>query len=73
MCMIPTWIYQRGNVEKVIAYLRFVGREDLIVKFETQGFLYLSEIFETPIDGNWSRDCKSDDYVDFLDFGREEG
>lgn len=42
--------------EDLIAYLRFVGREDLAIKFKTQGFLYLSEVLETQIDGNWLAD-----------------
>lgn len=43
--------------EDLITYLRFVGREDLAIKFKTQGFLYLSEVLETHIDGNWLADC----------------
>lgn len=42
--------------EDLIAYLRFVGREDLAIKFKTQGFLYLSEVLETLIDENWLTD-----------------
>ena len=58
--MMPTWWKQPDNDEKLIAFLRFIGREDLVVKFKTEGIIYLSEVLEVPIDDDWSSVCKSD-------------
>ena len=55
--------------EDLIAYLRFVGREDLAIKFKTQGFLYLSEVLETEIDGNWLANCGVKSIID-IDLGK---
>ena len=59
--MLPTWYKELDSDEKLIAFLRFIGREDLVIKFETEGFLYLSEVLEVPIDDDWSSVCKSDE------------
>ena len=59
--MIPTWRKELDSDEKLIAFLRFIGREDLVVKFKTEGILYLSEVLEVPIDYDWSSVCKSDE------------
>lgn len=56
--------------EDLITYLRFIGREDLATKFKTQGFLYLSEVLETSIDGNWSDGCEPNLRIDCIDFGK---
>ena len=58
--MIPIWCKELDSDEKLIAFLRFIGREDLVIKFETEGFLYLSEVLEVSIDDDWSSICKSD-------------
>ena len=58
--MMPIWCKELDSDEKLIAFLRFIGREDLVIKFETEGFLYLSEVLEVPIDDDWSSICKSD-------------
>ena len=58
--MIPIWCKELDSDEKLIAFLRFIGREDLVVKFKTEGILYLSEVLEVPIDDDWSSVCKSD-------------
>lgn len=73
MFMIPTWVKQLDTTDKLITYLMFIGREDLIAKFETQGYLQLGEIFETPIGKlvGWLYDCESDNFIDFTDFGKE--
>lgn len=71
MFAIPTWIKQIDTAEKLIVFLRFIGREDLVAKFETQGYLHLGEIIKTHIDCGWLYDCKSDDFIDFIDFGKE--
>ena len=60
MFAMPTWCKELDSEEKLIAFLRFTGREDLVIKFETEGFLYLSEVLEVPIDDDWSSICKSD-------------
>ena len=60
MFAMPTWCKELDSEEKLIAFLRFIGREDLVVKFETEGFLYLSEVLEVSIDNDWSSICKSD-------------
>ena len=60
MFAMPTWCKELDSEEKLIAFLRFTGREDLVIKFETESFLYLSEVFEVPIDDDWSSVCKSD-------------
>ena len=61
MFMMPIWCKELDSDEKLIAFLRFIGREDLVIKFETEGFLYLSEVLEVPIDDDWSSVCKSDE------------
>lgn len=73
MFEIPVWLKQLDSSEKLIAFLKFVGREDLVMKFETQGFLYASEILEAPRQNtaDWSYDSEPDDYIDFIDFGKE--
>lgn len=48
--MMPIWCKELDSDEKLIAFLRFIRREDLVIKFETQGILYLSEVLEVPID-----------------------
>ena len=58
--MMPTWYKELDSDEKLIAFLRFIGREDLVVKFKTEGFLYISEVLEVLIDDDWSSVCKSD-------------
>ena len=65
MFMMPTWYKELDSDEKLIAFLRFIGREDLVIKFETEGFLYISEVLEVPIADDWSSICKSDDRIDF--------
>ena len=60
MFAIPTWCKELDSDEKLIAFLRFIGREDLVIKFKTQGILYLSEVLEVPFD-DWSSVCKSDE------------
>ena len=60
MFAMPTWCKELDSEEKLIAFLRFTGREDLVIKFETEGFLYLSEVLEVSIDDDWSSVCKSD-------------
>lgn len=60
MFAMPTWCKELDSEEKLIAFLRFTGREDLVIKFETEGFLYLSEVLEVSIDDDWSSICKSD-------------
>ena len=60
MFMMPTWCKELDSDEKLIAFLRFIGREDLVVKFRTEGILYLSEVLEVPID-DWSSVCISDE------------
>ena len=60
MFAMPTWCKELDSEEKLIAFLRFTGREDLVIKFETEGFLYLSEVLEVPIYDDWSSVCKSD-------------
>ena len=60
MFAMPTWCKELDSEEKLIAFLRFTGREDLVIKFETEGFLYLSEVLEVSIDDYWSSICKSD-------------
>ena len=60
MFAMPTWRKELDSEEKLIAFLRFTGREDLVIKFETEGFLYLSEVLEVSIDDDWSSICKSD-------------
>ena len=47
--MMPTWYKELDSDKKLIAFLRFIGREDLVVKFKTEGFLYISEVLEVPI------------------------
>ena len=59
--MMPTWYKELDSDEKLIAFLRFIGREDLVVKFKTEGFLYLSEVLDVSIDDDWSSICKSDE------------
>lgn len=62
MFVMSTWCKELDSDEKLIAFLRFIGREDLVIKFETQGNLYLSEVLEVPIDDDdWSSVCKSDE------------
>ena len=61
MFMMPTWYKELDSDEKLIAFLRFIGREDLVVKFKTEGFLYLSEVLDVSIDDDWSSICKSDE------------
>ena len=61
MFAMPTWCKELDSEEKLIAFLRFTGREDLVIKFETEGFLYLSEVLEVSIDDVWSSICKSDE------------
>ena len=63
--MMPTWYKELDSDEKLIAFLRFIGREDLVVKFKTEGFLYISEVLEVPIADDWSSVCKSDDHIYF--------
>ena len=53
MFAMPTWCKELDSEEKLIAFLRFIGREDLVIKFETEGFLYLSEVLEVSIDDDW--------------------
>lgn len=71
MFEIPTWVTRIDTTEKLIVYLKFIGREDLVTKFETQGYLHLCEIINIPINCGWLYDCKSDDVIDFIDFGKE--
>lgn len=59
--MMPIWCKELDSDEKLIAFLRFIGREDLVIKFKAQGILYLSEVLEVPIDDDWSSVCKSDE------------
>ena len=63
--MMPTWYKELDSDEKLIAFLRFIGREDLVTKFETEGFLYISEVLEVLTTDNWSSVCKSDEHIDF--------
>ena len=63
--MMPIWCKELDSDEKLIAFLRFIRREDLVIKFETEGFLYLSEVLEVLTTDNWSRVCKSDEHIDF--------
>ena len=58
--MMPTWYKELDSDEKLIAFLRFIGSEDLVIKVETEGFLYLSEVLEVLTTDTWSRACKSD-------------
>ena len=61
MFAMPTWCKELDSEEKLIAFLRFIGREDLVVKFKTEGILYLSEVLGVRIDDDWFSVCKSDE------------
>ena len=69
---IPAWFKQIDTDEKLIGILRILGREDLVIQFKTQGFLYPDEIFRAPIPDGWSDVCKSHDYIDFKELFEEE-
>ncbi len=71
---LPEWIYQLDTTEKLIAYLKFCGREDLINKFKTEGCLYLDELLNAFEPEQWIEDWNYDsvnlrDNVNFIDFG----
>jgi hypothetical protein len=72
MFVMPLWVKQLDTVEKLNAFLRFIRREDLITKLDTQGFLCLSDLLEAlnQVD-NYLIVCASDDSIDFIDFGKE--
>lgn len=71
---LPDWIYHLDTTEKLIAYLEFCGREDLINKFKTEGRLYLYELLNAFEPEQWIEDWNYDsvnlrDNVNFIDFG----
>lgn len=74
MCyhVLPEWVYQLDTNEKLIEFLKFVGRDDLISKFKTEGYLYANELInadEPRWVENWNPDMvKFEDIVDFIDF-----
>ena len=73
---LPEWIYQLNTNEKLIAFLKFIGRDDLITKFETEGYLYASELLNTDepqlVEG-WNIDMvKTEDTIDFINFGSRD-
>lgn len=65
MYIAPEWFRRLGTYEAMIAYLKLTGREDLLSKLETEGFLYVNEVFETPHAADWSYEFKSEDWIDF--------
>lgn len=79
MCyhVLPEWVYQLDTTEKLIAFLEFFGRDDLVNKLKTEGRLYLDELLNTDKPQwvkDWSPDMvKFEDIVDFIDFDIGEG
>ena len=74
--VIPEWIYQLDTNEKLIAFLKFIGKDDLITKFKTDGYLYVGELLNTNeprLVESWNIDmAKTEDAIDFMDFGIKE-
>ena len=73
---VPEWFYQLDTNEKLIAFLKFIGREDLVTKFETYGYLYASELLNAD-EPQWVEDwntnmVKSDNVIDFINFDAKE-
>lgn len=74
---LPEWIYRLDTTEKLIAYLKFVGRDDLVSKLKTTGYLYANELLNAD-KPQWIKDwnydmVKLEDAVDFINFDiREE-
>lgn len=74
MCyhVLPKWVYQLDTTEKLIAYLEFFGRDDLVSKLKTKGYLYLDELLNAG-KPQWIKDwnpdmVKLEDVVDFINF-----
>lgn len=75
--VLPEWVYQLDTTEKLITFLEFFGRDDLVIKFKTKGYLYADELLNAGKPKwvkDWSCDMvKLEDVVDFIDFGIGEG
>lgn len=76
MCshVLPEWVYQLDTTEKLIAFLEFFGRDDLVSKLKTEGYLYLDELLNAD-KPQWVKDWSSPDMVkfeDFIDFDNKE-
>lgn len=73
---LPEWVYQLDTNEKLIEFLKIVGRDDLISKFKTEGYLYANELINADKPRwveNWNIDMvKTEDTIDFMDFGIKE-
>lgn len=70
--VLPKWVYQLDTTEKLIAFLDFFGRDDLVSKLKTEGYLYLDELLNAD-KPKWIKDwnpdmAKLEDVVDFINF-----
>lgn len=75
--VIPEWVYQLDTTEKRIAFLEFFGRDDLVSKLKTEGYLYLDELLNAD-KPKWIKDwnpdmVKLEDVVNFINFDSKEG
>lgn len=70
--VLPEWVYQLDTTEKLIAFLEFFGRDDLVSKLKTNGYLYLDQLLNADKPQwikDWSHDMvKLEDAVDFINF-----
>ena len=74
--VIPEWVYQLDTTEKLIAFLKFFGRDDLVSKLKTEGYLYLNELLNAD-KPKWIKDwnldmVKLEDVVDFINFDSKD-
>lgn len=70
--VIPEWVYQLDTTEKLITFLKFFGRDDLVSKLKTEGYLYLNELLNAD-KPKWIKDwnpdmVKLEDVIDFINF-----